>query len=73
MSKKSGVIIISIVAIVLIIYLIIIFETYKKGSFIFKDGTFAVPANACHPLISVKKMSPDEKAAANAAHTASLK
>lgn len=46
----------------IIIYVIIMFESYRLGVGLFRPYIPIVPTNACQPLIDVIKLTPEEVA-----------
>lgn len=61
MSKGAALTTVIIVSIIIIGYLIFMFESFRHGKWIFQPYVSKAPSNACYPQISVTTPTPDEE------------
>jgi hypothetical protein len=52
----------SILTVGIVIYIIVIYESYKNSTGVFAPYVSSPPENSCKPLIAVRKLTPEEQA-----------
>lgn len=60
MTATAAILTIVLLGVVVIGYAIVMYIMFKNKTYIFEPYTPNLPEGACNPLISVRKMTPDE-------------
>jgi hypothetical protein len=63
MSASTSAILLGIMILLIIGYVIAIYEMYKTQTYLFEPYKTSVPQDGCQPLIAVRYLTPEEKEA----------